>query len=62
MLRARRADALQLSGFQDPQELGLLFGRDVRDFIEKKSAAAGQLEVADAVVAGIGERPLYVAE
>ena len=60
--RARGADALQLAGLQNPEELGLLFCRNVGDLIEKQGAAVGELEVADAIGACIGERALDVAE
>ena len=58
----RRAYALQLAGLKHAQQLGLLAHRDVGDFVQKKRAAIGQFEAADAVGARIGECALDVAE
>ena len=60
--RARRADALELAGLEHAQQLGLLAERDVGDLVEEQRAAVGQLEAADAVALGVGERALHVAE
>ncbi len=58
----RRAHALQFAGLKYPQQLGLLPQRDIGDFIQKKCAAVGQFEAANAIGACIGKRPFYVAE
>src|SRR5262245_14756964 len=60
--RARRSDALELTGLEHAQQLRLLRRRDVRDLVEEQRAAIGQLEAADALVAGAGERAALVAE
>ena len=44
------------------QELLLLAQRDVGDLVEEERAAVGQLEPADAILPGVGERALHVAE
>src|SRR5258708_8790313 len=42
------ADALELAGFENAQELGLEFQGHVGDFVEKERAIVGELEAADA--------------
>src|SRR5258708_29997006 len=56
------ADALELAGFQNAQELGLEFQGHVGDFVEKERAVVGELEAADAVDARVGEGAFDVAE
>ena len=58
----RGADALELAGFENAQQLGLLANGDVGDFVEKERAAVGELEAADAIGAGVGECAFDVAE
>src|ERR1700682_5017490 len=60
--RAGGTDALQLTGFENAQELGLKFQRHVRDFVEEKSPVVGKLKAPDAVDAGVSEGALDVAE
>ena len=60
--RARRADAFELAVFEHAQQFRLLRQRNVRDLVEKQAAAVGELEAADAVAFGIGERAAHVAE
>ena len=54
--------ALELSGLEDPQELGLLARGHVGDLVEEERAAVGELEASDAVRARVGEGALDVAE
>ncbi len=61
-LGARGAHALDLAGFEHPQQLGLLANRNIADFVEKDSAVVGQLEAANAIGAGIGESAFHVSE
>ena len=58
----RRAYALQLAGLKHAQQLGLLAQRDVGDLVQKKRAAVGQFEAADAVGARVGKCAFHVAE
>ena len=60
--RLAGADALDGFFLQDAQQLGLHFEADVADFVEEQGAAVGQLEAADLVAMGAGERPFDVAE
>ena len=59
---AATSDALHLAGLQHAQQLGLQPDRHVGDFVEEQRALVCHLETADAVVAGVGEGPLDVAE
>ena len=52
--RFRRADALELSRFQNAQKFPLLAIGDVRDFVEKERAAIGELEAPDTVGLSVG--------
>src|SRR6266704_1333425 len=56
------ADALELAGFEDAQQLGLEIDRHVGDLVEEEAAAVGQLEAAYAVGLGVGEGAAHVAE
>ena len=58
----RRADALELTGLEHAQQLGLLPDRDVRDFVEKEGTAGGELKSSDAIGARVGKGSLDVAE
>src|SRR5207247_2717715 len=53
---ARRAEPLELAGLDDAQQLGLLAERHVGDFVQEQRAEVRQLEAADAVRLGVGER------
>ena len=59
---ARAAQALELALLQHAQQLGLQLERNLADFVEEHGAAVGQLEAADALRDGAGERALLVAE
>ena len=48
--------------FENPQQLGLAFERQLADFVEKQRAQVGLLEEADVVAVGAGERAGLVAE
>ena len=61
-LVAGAAHPLELAGLQHPQQLGLLLQRHVGDLVEEEGAAVGQLEAAGAVLLGVGEGALDVAE
>jgi len=60
--RARRSDALEISGLEHAQELRLKIERHVRDLVEEQCPTVGELEPSDAVALRVGERPLDVAE
>ena len=60
--RARAAETLELALLQHAQQLGLQLQRDLADLVEKHRAAVGQLEPADPLADGAGERALLVAE
>ena len=60
--RVRRSDPLEFAGLQHAQQLVLLAQRDVGDLVEEQRAAVGQLEAADAIDLGVGERAFDVAE
>ena len=47
---------------QHAQQLGLLAIGNVADFVEEERAAVRQLEAADAIGLGVGERAFHVAE
>ena len=49
LLRARRAEPLELAALEHAQQTRLLGRRDVRDLVEEQRAAVGELEAADAV-------------
>ena len=53
---------LELAGLDDAQQLGLLAHRHVGDFVEEQRALVRQLEAADAIALGVGERAADVAE
>ena len=59
---ARAAQPFEFVLLQNPQELGLQFERNIADLVEKQRAAMGQLEAADALRNGAGERALFMAE
>ena len=59
---ARAAQPFELVLLQDAQQLGLQLQRNVADFVEKQRAFMGQLEAADLLRDGAGERALLVAE
>src|SRR2546428_1902320 len=56
------AHALELARLEHPQELGLQVGRDIRDLVQEKRPAVGELEAAHAVRPGVRERALDVAK
>src|SRR5260370_26148508 len=56
------ADALELAGFQNAQELGLEFQGHVGDFVEEEWSVVGEFEAADAVDARGGEGAFDVGE
>ena len=58
----RRTHALELAGFEDAQQLGLLGRGDVGDLVQEQRAAIGQLETAHAVRARVRKGSLDVAE
>ena len=60
--RARRSQALELAGLDHPQQLGLLAERHVGDLVEEQRALVGELEAADPIGLGVGERAAHVAE
>ena len=60
--RPRRAEPLELAGLDDAQQLGLLAHRHVGDLVEEQRAPVGELEAADAIGLGVGERAAHVAE
>src|SRR5262249_18085197 len=62
--RARRkgADAGDLAGLDDAQELDLQAHRQLADLVEEHGAAVGALEEAGLVAAGAGEGAALVAE
>ena len=62
LARARRAEPLELAGLEHAQQLRLLAERHVGDLVEEQRAAVGELEAADAILLGVGERALHVAE
>ena len=60
--RARAAEALKLALLKHAQQLRLELERDFTDLVEKNGAAVGQLEAANALRDGAGERTLLVAK
>ena len=60
--RPRAAHPLHFAFLDGAQQLGLEVGLEVADFVEEQSAAVGQLELADALLNGAGERAFLVAE
>ena len=56
------ADAKDDFLLENTQQLGLAAGAEVADFIEKKRAAGGRLELAGARLARIGEGAFLMAE
>ena len=60
--RPRRTDPLELTGLEHTQQLRLEVERHVGDFVQEQRAAVGELEAADAVALGVGERALDVPE
>ena len=58
----RRPDRQKRMAFENPQQLGLAFERQLADFVEKQRAQVGLLEEADVVAIGAGERAGLVAE
>ena len=59
---ARAAQPLEFVLLQNPQELGLQLERNIANLVKKQRAAMGQLEAADALRDGAGERALFVTE
>ena len=57
-----RADGQKRMAFENAQQLGLAFERQLADFVEKQRAQIGLLEEADVVAIGAGERAGFVAE
>src|SRR5205823_5083760 len=57
--RLRAAEALELLLLQHAQQLGLQFSRDVADLVEEQRPLVGQLEAADLLADGPGERPPF---
>ena len=62
VLRAGRADPLELAFLQHAQELDLDVRRQVADLVEEDRAAVGQLEAPGPHRDGAGERALFVSE
>ncbi len=60
--RARRSETLELTGLEHAQQLLLLAERHVGDLVEEQRAAIGHLESPDAILLGVGEGALHVAE
>ena len=58
----RRAHPLELAGLEHPQQLGLQVEREIGDLVQEQRAPIGQLEAADAIGLGVGERAFDVAE
>src|SRR5262249_25799864 len=56
------ADTLDLTAFENPEELGLELGRQLADLVEEDGAAGRRLEDALARAARAGERAALVAE
>jgi hypothetical protein len=61
-LRAVAAEALEFLLLEHAKKFGLQLQRNVGDFVEKERAAIGQLEAADFLAYGAGERAAFVAE
>ena len=57
-----RADALEISRFQNAQEFGLQVEWNVGNFVQEQGAAIGEFESPDAIGARIGKSTLYVTE
>ncbi len=62
VIRARRTDALEFTGLNRPQHLGLLAQRDVPDFIEEQGAPIRKFEAPSAIDLGVGECAAHVTE
>ncbi len=60
--RGRRADALELAGFEHAQQLGLGGQGKVADLVQEDGAAGGVFEQPHLVLGGAGEGALHVAE
>src|SRR2546423_1705505 len=60
--RRGRADALEISRFQNAQEFGLQVEWNVGNFVQEQGAAIGEFESPDAIGARIGKSTLYVTE
>ena len=60
--RVRAADALDLALLDGAQQLRLQLVPQVADLVEEQRAAAGQLELAELLADGAGERALLVPE
>ena len=60
--RLRLAEAVDLVGLEEAEELGLQLGADLGDLVEEEGAAGGGADDALEGVVGAGERPLAVAE
>ena len=58
----RAADPLDLALLNRAQQLGLQLVAEVADLVEEQRAAAGELELAELLPDGAGERALLVAE
>src|SRR5205807_8690091 len=61
-VRGALSDPLERLLLQDAQKLRLEVQRNVADLVEEERAACRQLEAADAVAHGAGERAAHVTE
>jgi len=58
----RRADRLDLVSLDRAQQLGLEAQRQLADLVKEKGSAIGRAEVAERILAGVGERSAHVSE
>ena len=58
----RRTDRLNLVSLDRAQQLGLQPQRQLADFVQEQRAAVGRAEVAERILAGVGERAAHMAE